>query len=204
MEFGYLLKGILIGFSIAAPVGPIGILCIRRSLTEGWATGFIAGLGAASADAIYGCIAAFGLTMITNVLTHNQFTLSLIGGLFLLYLGIQTFRSQTKEEDLVAESVSKIKTYTTTFFLTLTNPMTILSFTAIFAGLGLANNNADPLTASLMVAGVFTGSSVWWFILSKSAGNFKSKLPAKNMSWINKLSGLILLVFGAFSLLRIL
>lgn len=87
MEFGYLLKGILIGFSIAAPVGPIGILCIRRSLTEGWATGFIAGLGAASADAIYGCIAAFGLTMITNVLTHNQFTLSLIGGAFFTLSG---------------------------------------------------------------------------------------------------------------------
>jgi threonine/homoserine/homoserine lactone efflux protein len=143
MDIIFLLKGLLIGFSIAAPVGPIGVLCIRRTLTEGRLTGLLSGLGAATADACYGCIAGFGLTVISSLLIRQQFWLSLIGGLFLCYLGGKTFLAKPAETTSEPASTSFVGAYASTLFLTLTNPATILSFVAIFAGLGLANTSND-------------------------------------------------------------
>ena len=138
MDISFLPKGLIIGFSIAAPVGPIGVLCIRRTLAEGWPSGLVSGLGAASADAIYGSIAGFGLAFISNFLVSQQFWLRLVGGIFLCYLGTRTLLSRPAEQAPVGKNGGLLAAYGSTLFLTLTNPMTIISFVAIFAGLGLA------------------------------------------------------------------
>ena len=138
LNLALLWRGALIGLAIAAPVGPIGLLCIQRTLQDGRKYGFVSGLGAASADGIYGSVAGFGLTSISGFLAARQMWLALIGGLFLCYLGLRTFLSQPAEKAVYAQRGSLFKAYAATFLLTLTNPITILSFMAIFAGLGLA------------------------------------------------------------------
>ncbi len=199
MNLSFFFKGLLVGFSIAAPVGPIGVLCIRRALAYGRMTGFISGLGAASADAAYGCIAGFGLTIISNFLVSQQVWLKIIGGIFLCYLGIKTFLEKPAKEP--AKSTQVAGAYASTFFLTLTNPMTILSFLAVFAGLGLANTTGSYGDAGLLVVGVFLGSALWWLLLANSVSLFREKLSDRILKWINRISGMIILVFGLFALL---
>ncbi|HEY9599382.1 MAG TPA: LysE family transporter, partial [Cyanophyceae cyanobacterium] len=166
MDISFFVKGLIIGFSIAAPVGPIGVLCIYRTLTQGCVSGLVSGLGAATADAIYGSIAGLGLTFLSGVLIHQQRWLQFFGGAFLCYLGIKTWVSLPAQQAAPAKGKSLIRAYTSTFFLTLTNPMTILSFTAIFAGLGLVSDRSNSISAMVWVAGVFTGSAFWWLLLS--------------------------------------
>ena len=199
MTLSFILKGILIGFSIAAPVGPIGILCIRRSVAEGRRSGLVTGLGAATADAVYGCVAGFGLTAISNFLVGQKFWLGLLGGLFLCYLGVRTFVSQPKEQSAEAPSTGLFSAFVSTFFLTITNPMTILSFVAIFAGLGLGKS-ADYFSAIALVAGVFGGSALWWLLLSGGAALFRSKINLEWMRLLNRGSGCIIFGFGVYSL----
>jgi len=146
MEINFFLRGMIIGFSIAAPVGPIGVLCIRRTLAEGKASGLISGLGAATADAIYGCVAGFGLTFISNLLIHQQMWLRLVGGAFLCYLGFKTFFSKPSESTVTIKSNNLLRAYASTLFLTLTNPMTILSFARLFAVLGIGTKTANYLS----------------------------------------------------------
>lgn len=200
MDFSFFLRGLLIGFSIAAPVGPIGILCIRRTLTAGRLTGFLSGLGAATADGIYGCIAGFGLTFVSSVLIGQLFWLRLIGGLFLCYLGIKTILSKPAEEAAHANSQGLWGAYLSTVFLTLTNPATILSFVAVFAGLGLAASSGNYWSASILVAGVFLGSALWWLLLSGGISLLRSKFNPRRLRWLNRISGLILLGFGIIAL----
>ena len=200
MDVSFLARGGIIGFSIAAPIGPIGILCIRRTLAEGRATGFVSGLGAATADAIYGSIAAFGLTAISGMLTGQQVWLRLIGGAFLCYLGIRTVAAPPAAQSAAATGSGLFGAYASTFFLTLTNPMTILSFAAVFAGLGLASTSGGFTSAAVLVAGVFLGSAAWWFILSTTAGALRTKLDPARLRWVNRISGGIILLFGLVAL----
>jgi threonine/homoserine/homoserine lactone efflux protein len=203
MRFDLFSEGLLIGFSIAAPVGPIGVLCIRRSLSDGPTIGLVTGLGAATADALYGCIAAFGLTSISSVLVEQQHWLALLGGIFLCYLGIRTFFSAPAERPAEARGKGMLGIYASTLLLTLTNPSTILSFIAIFAGLGLGKA-ADYPGASLLVAGVFVGSAAWWLILSNGVGLIRGRINLGWMQMINRVSGCFLFAFGVFALSRIL
>ncbi|MFZ5879891.1 MAG: LysE family translocator [Chloroflexota bacterium] len=200
MDIPILLKGVLLGFSIAAPVGPIGVLCIRRTLTDGRAAGLVSGLGAASADAFYGCIAAFGLTFISDLLISQQLWLKLVGGAFLCYLGIRTLLTKPAQEAASAQGTGLLGAYTSTLFLTLTNPMTILSFVAIFAGLGIASTRADYASAALLVLGVFLGSALWWLLLSGGVGLLRNRFNAQAMTWVNRISGTVILAFGIWAL----
>lgn len=190
-------RGFLIGISIAAPVGPIGVLCIRRTLAEGKLIGFLSGLGAASADMVYGAIAAYGLTVITSVLIENVFWLRVIGGCFLLYLGIRTFFEKPADHAAQVNHSGYAGAYLSTFFLTLTNPMTILSFAAIFAGTMFIGSTSSP---TLLVVGVFTGSASWWLALSFGVGLMRGRLTANHMVWINRISGTIIMLFGFIAL----
>lgn len=198
----FLIKGFILGFAIAAPVGPIGVLCIRRTLADGKLNGFFSGLGAATADTFYGSVAAFGLTVIQSFLTGWQFWLRLIGGLFLFYLGIQTFISKP------ANSVAKTKetrelfgAYLSTVFLTMTNPATIISFTVIFAGLGFANTGGNFSSATFLVLGVFLGSAAWWLTLSSIVGFFRERFTSQWMVWVNRIAGIVIFGFGIVALI---
>lgn len=199
----FLLKGIILGFSIAAPVGPIGILCIRRTLQFGRFSGLLSGLGAATADVIYACIAAFGLTFVSNILIAGQFWLQLIGGVFLLYLGWKTFFVKVNNRTMEVTHTSLAEDFVSTFFLTLTNPMTILSFLAVFAGLGLSSIESTYFEAVSLVFGVFLGSSAWWLLLSEGVTLFRKKVSDQVMRWINRLAGIIIICFGIAALTTI-
>lgn len=202
MEFIVFLKGLVIGFSIAAPVGPIGLLCIRRTLAQGKIYGLVSGLGAASADALYGIIAGFGLNFIITFLTGQQFWLQLVGGTFLCYLGMKISTSKASETPAKTNGKHLLGAYTSVFFLTLTNPITILSFMGIFAGLGLSQNN--PISALTLVLGVFVGSVLWWILLCSCTGLLMNRINTKTLTIINRLSGGIILVFGVLTLYELL
>lgn len=191
-------RGLLIGISIAAPVGPIGVLCIRRTLSNGRLTGFLSGMGAATADMVYGAVAAFGLSAISSLLMENKIWLKLIGGIFLLYLGVKTFLEKPADHAANSNQSGFVGAYFSTFFLTITNPMTILSFAAIFAGTMLTGSSGSPL---VIVAGVFLGSALWWLTLSFGVSLLRDRLTAAHMVWINRISGAIIIVFGIFALI---
>jgi threonine/homoserine/homoserine lactone efflux protein len=199
-------KGVLIGVAIAAPVGPIGLLCIQRTLNNGRVSGLVSGLGAATADALYGFIAAFGLTLISAFLLRRQAWLAGIGGLYLCYLGVQMMRTSTAEAEADAamagetRGLGTLPAYASTLALTLTNPVTILSFLAIYAGLGLAAGAGGYGSASLLVLGVFTGSALWWLALSSVVDRLRHRVDARAMHWINMGAGVIVIGFGLYAL----
>ncbi|WP_231727979.1 LysE family translocator [Haloferax profundi] len=190
------MQGIVLGVSIAAPVGPIGVLCIQRTLAKGRWSGFVSGLGAASADAVYGAIAGFGITALSSLFLDYQTGIRLGGGLLLLYLGVQSFRAEPAE---AAASTSDVRTlaqdFGSTFLLTITNPVTILAFVGIFAGVGVgvSGNYQD---AGVLVAGVFTGSSLWWFVLSTGVSLFRTRFTRPVMRRVNQLAGVVIAGFG--------
>jgi threonine/homoserine/homoserine lactone efflux protein len=190
----------LIGFSIAAPVGPIGVLVIRRTLAEGRTAGLATGMGAATADAIYGCIAGFGLTAISGLLIDNQLWVRLIGGLFLCYLGVRAALAAPAERAADAAGTSLLGAYVATLGLTLTNPATILSFAAIMAGLGIGVAAGGYGAAALLVLGVFVGSALWWLILSGGVSLLRLRATPGALRWVNRASGMILLGFGLLAL----
>jgi len=200
MELVLFLKGILVGFSIAAPIGPIGILCIRRTFAKGRNYGFYSGLGAATADSLYGCIAAFGLTFISDFIISQKWWLSIVGGIFLCWMGLRAFLSKPLQgnSSIPVPSNGLLGSYLSTFVLTLTNPLTIIAYIMIFAGLGLAETGNSYFSAAVVVLGVFIGSSLWWLILSVGISIFQIRLSPKWLLFINKLSGVILLAFGIF------
>lgn len=202
-NISFLLRGFIIGFSIAAPVGPIGVLCIRRTLAEGRASGFISGLGAATADGIYGCIGGFGLTFISSLLISQQIWFRLVGGAFLCYLGFKTFLARPAEQGASVKEYGLAGAYVSTFFLTLANPMTILSFAAIFAGLGVGSVSGNYVFAGLLVSGVFIGSAIWWLILSGIVGMVRTKFNSSGLRWINIISGIIITGFGLLAFLSL-
>ncbi|MBZ5553092.1 MAG: LysE family transporter [Acidobacteriia bacterium] len=199
MTFHFMLKGMAIGFSIAAPVGPIGVLCIRRSLAEGRLIGLATGLGAATADAAYGAIAGFGLTAISSFLVGQRVWLGLLGGFFLCYLGVRTFTSKPEGQAVEARGSGIVSAYGSTLFLTLTNPMTILSFVAVFAGFGLGAS-PDYFAAGALVAGVFIGSAFWWLMLSSGVALFQTRVSSGWMQIVNRVSGGVIFIFGLYSL----
>jgi threonine/homoserine/homoserine lactone efflux protein len=196
METNFLIKGVIIGFLIAAPVGPIGVLCIKRSFSKGALSGLLTGLGAATADACYGAIAAFGLTLISDFLIGQKVTLQILGIIFLLYLGIKTFiENPASEAKGKVNGKGLLSDYLTTVGLTLTNPTTIASFVAVFAGIGItaAANYTD---ATLLVLGVFLGSAAWWLILSNGVGLLRKKANNNLLKWVNRISGTIIVCFA--------
>jgi len=198
----------VIGFSIAAPVGPIGIICIRRTLAVGRRSGLISGLGAATADALYGAIAAFGMAFIATFLINQSTWLRLGGGIFLIFLGMRILFSAP--EEIVAANPglqnhrNLISDYLSIFFLTISNPLTILSFAAVFAGFGATFfESRDYPSATLMVLGIFLGSSSWWFFLTYITSLFRNRINTATMRWINRIAGAIIIVFGIMAIISI-
>lgn len=216
----FLLKGLAIGFAIAAPVGPIGVLCIRRTFAEGRAAGVATGLGAATADACYGAVAGFGLTAVSGFLLGFQSELRLFGGLFLCALGLKTALEKPASGAVKLEGRGLAPAYATTVAFTLTNPATILSFAAVFAGAGLGQQAHGIGAALAIVSGVFVGSTAWWLLLTGFVERWRRRYPdfaglaphalggavvagvtlgvaSRYLRRINEVSGALLIAFGA-------
>jgi threonine/homoserine/homoserine lactone efflux protein len=203
VDIGLFPRGIIIGLSVAAPVGPMGVLCIRRTLVRGSLAGFVSGLGVATADACFAAVAAFGLNSISNLLVENQSWIRLVGGLFLCYLGIKTLKSRAwtgGPNETTSENSSIWVAYSSTFGLTLTNPTTIISFAAIFAGFGVGE---PGLGAAGLVAGVFLGSALWWLIVAIGMGKLRLRFGPSQLTWVNRLSGAVILGFGGLALVSL-
>jgi threonine/homoserine/homoserine lactone efflux protein len=199
MRGEFLLKGLAFGFILAATVGPMWVLCLRRTLASGALVGLASGLGIAVADGFYGAVAAFGLTAISGFLLAHAFWIGLAGSVFLLYLGVKTLVAKPVLVEKDEKTVNLSAAFLSTLGLTLTNPPTILAFAAIFAGLGLASS-ADYAAAALIVAGVFAGSAAWWVILALGAGKLRDRLGPRLFRAINIVSGLTILGFAAWQI----
>ena len=194
----FLLKGIVVGIVIAVPVGPVGVLCVRRTIFEGKLAGFISGLGAATGDAMFGLLAAFGLTFISDLLIGYQQWLRIAGGCYLIYVGgsaMLTRPEMKPRTDRDAEGL--LRDYLSTFALTLTNPITILVFLGIFSAIGLSGEKATLDRAAILVLGVWLGSLLWWLAVSFGLGGLFRSFEPRYLGWINRGSGTILLVSGA-------
>lgn len=203
MDVTLFFKGMIIGVGIAAPVGPIGLLCIQRTLNDGRVAGLASGLGAATADALYGVVAAFGLTVISAFLVDQRTALALVGGAMMLYLGIRTFLAKPAAEAAQPSGYvrgSLASAYASTLLLTLTNPMTILMFLAIFAGAEVAQTGGDWIGPLLMVVGVFLGSAVWWITLSTLVALLRKRITPAILLWMNRAAGILLFAFGVVAL----
>jgi len=202
MEPIFFLKGLIIGFAMAVPIGPIGIMCIRKTLAEGHSRGMVIGVGAATADALLASIAAFGLTFIADAIASQHFWLRLIGGGLLLFLGIRTFRAKPKAPIIRQDNKGVFRSYATAFALALTNPLTIFAFIAVFAAFGLGHRLV-LLSACILVVGVFAGSCLWFLTLGFVATLFRKKLDSGGMRWVNKISGVLIILSGIAALVSL-
>jgi threonine/homoserine/homoserine lactone efflux protein len=194
----FLLKGIAVGIVIAVPVGPVGVMCVRRTIFEGRRAGFVSGLGAATADAIFGLIAAFGLTFVSDWLIGYHQWLRVAGGCYLLYVGgaaLLAVPEPRRSSEPDAEGL--LRDFLSTLALTLTNPITILAFLGIFSALGLTGADATFARAAILVLGVWLGSLVWWLTLTFGLGSLFRSVETRHLKWINRASGIILLLCGA-------
>lgn len=204
MDAGAWWKGIAIGLLVAAPVGPVAVLCIRRTLARGFIVGLLSGLGAATADAVYGAIVAFGLVAVSELLLGQQIWLRPIAGGFLVYLGVRTLRAYPESQQPVPNARELAGTYASTLLLTLANPLTILTFAAILAGLGGQLAAHDYPTASVLVLGVFGGSALWWLGLSATVAALRHGASPRAMRVVNAVSGAVIGGFGLAILANVL
>lgn len=205
MAWEWLFKGVLLGLAIAAPLGPIGIYCIQKTLSSGFKSGLFSGLGAATADAIYGSIAGLGLSSFISYLMGYKALFQGLGGLFICYLGIKFFIN-TPQVHLQKQPVQKssLNSYTVTFLLTLSNPVTIVSFLGIFSVSGVVSSSAGSKAIPLLVGGVFLGSVLWWLFLVSAVSFLRAKmLNGPGLSIFNKLSGLVMLGFGVSAFIQL-
>ncbi len=196
----FLAKGLVLGFTIAAPVGPIGVLCFRRALEQGFWPAAAGGLGTAAADAAYAAIAAFGLTAVSALLLDFQRALAIVGGAALLWLGVRAFRARPTERPAPGGERGLASMFAATFLLTLANPTTILSFAVLFAGLGLVGAMRGGAAAGVLTLGVFAGSMLWWVLLAATVSALRARVPRGALAQVNRVSGILLLAFGVYVL----
>jgi threonine/homoserine/homoserine lactone efflux protein len=201
VELPLAARGLVLGFSIAAVFGPIGVLCLRRTLASGFAIGLVSGLGAATADAAYAAVAGLGVSAVSDLLVDQRLWLRVIGGGFLVYLGGQTVVSAPAPRAVEVGTSRMFGAYTSTLALTVSNPMTVLSFAGIFAGLGLGAAGGEAVASPLtLVLGVFVGSAAWWLVLASVVTRLRSGVTSRRMRAVNIASGLLILGFGVQSL----
>lgn len=196
MHAGFFCKGIVAGFSIAAPLGPMGALCLSRSIAKGCLSGFISGLGAASAHALFGMAAGFGLTFISSFMLRYQLWIRWAGVIFLTYYGLRVLFSKPADRETEQGRSGYTGDYMSALFLTLTNPITILIYSAAFAGMGMVRTGDTYISTVSLVLGIFTGSSLWWFLLSNGAVFVLRKVQRGSMVWIQRSSGAVILLFA--------
>lgn len=192
----FFLKGIAVGFVIAAPVGPVGMMCIHRTITDGKIFGFVTGLGAAIADTLYGCIAAFGLGFLAAELINYQMPLRGFGGVVLCVIGARALLNRRAPKPVAPKRDQLFRVFVSSFIVTVTNPLTMLSFVAIFAAIAIAEVREQMGWGIALVAGVFIGSGLWWVLLTSISGIFHKRLDDTTAIWVGRVSGGVILGFG--------
>jgi threonine/homoserine/homoserine lactone efflux protein len=208
--FALALEGSVIGFLIAVPVGPAAALCIRRSIGVGAVAGYLTGVGAALGDAVFGAIAAFGLNFVQQFVLAHEAWLRGIGGLVLLVMGLTTMthRPRNVGDPVMHDVEHSIATHfhytSSSFFITVFNPLTVMAFGAAFAGRNLGNVASSLVDASLLVLGVFVGALTWWAVLCTAAVSLRQHFTGTGMLWLNRISGAVILTFGAVALISLL
>ncbi len=203
MELSFFFQGLLIGASVSAPVGPIGLLCINRSLTEGRVRGFVSGLGAATADMLFCIIAGFGFTFVSRFLEEQAVWIRFVGACCLVFLGFRIFFSKPKEKSCAVTGGDLLHIYVSTLLLTLINPVTILFFVALFTSLGLTLTRDAHVPLALLTMGVFAGAILWWFLLTDCVSLLHRRLSLSTMLWVNRVSGSIIMLLGLVAFLSI-
>jgi threonine/homoserine/homoserine lactone efflux protein len=198
MDLVLLARSIVLGFTVAAAVGPIALLTIRRTLAHGRTYGFASGLGVALADSTYAAIAAFGLTAVTSLLVGAKVVLGIVGGALLVYIGYRTIISRPTVAASAADRPGLLAAFASIYGLTLTNPLTIVTFVGLFAALGLSTDGY--VDAATMTAGVFTGSLAWWAVLVGVVGWLRSRVTRRGLMWVNRVSGVALVAFGLLAI----
>ncbi|TLX72435.1 LysE family translocator [Labilibacter sediminis] len=202
MNLQYILDGIIIGFSASVPLGPIGVLCIQRTLNKGRLSGFFSGLGAAFSDTLYAIIAGFSLSFIVSFIEERLMLIQIFGALVLIFLGVRIFLSNPAVQ-LRKQKKGKgnlFQDFISTFFITISNPLAIFLFLAFFASFGAVKPGDNVINHLILIGGVFGGASLWWFILSSVINLFRSKINLRRLWWLNKIAGttIVVLVVIAF------
>jgi threonine/homoserine/homoserine lactone efflux protein len=200
MPFLYLLEGIAIGFLLATPIGAVGILCIRRTLASGKRQGFLTGLGGASADIIFATVAAFGIKLISDFVVAEQHRIRLVGGILLLLMGFFTMRSRPAAAIDTDNVVQQTRTYISTLLLALTNPLVMFGFGAIMSAIGVGRLVDDYGSLTMLVAGVFLGSFLWFASITFVVDKYRNRITLKGISVVNRIAGVLLIVFGGIAL----
>ncbi len=200
MALVYLLKGFLIGFCLPIPIGPVGILCIRRTLTYGMLYGFLTGLSAAVSDMMYSIVAAYGITLVSDFIAKYQNEIRVVGGVVLLVLGYRTFRPHPVKVATAKPATAPALAFFSTFLVTFTNPMALFAFVAVFALVGIQDLVHNQTAAALFVAGIFIGSLGWFVLLTFLCHIFKEKITTRGLTIVNKGTSAGLIVFGVVAL----
>lgn len=200
MELLYLLKGFLIGLILPIPIGPVGILCVRRTLTYGRFYGFLTGLSAAVSDMMYAIVAAYGITLVSDFITAYQHQIRSVGGVVLLIIGYLALRPHPVKEATVKPSTSPTLTFFSTFLVTFTNPMALFAFAAAFAMVGIEELAHNQSAAAMFVAGIFVGSLVWFSILTVLCHIFREKITTRGLRIVNKVTSAGLIILGVIAL----
>jgi len=203
MSIYLLMQGVLMGLIVAVPVGPLGLLCINRALMLGPVCGLFSGLGVATADALAAGIAALGITLVSGFLISHQWLLRLLGGIFLCYLGYKIYRTEPVTQAPIKNINGLLGAYVTTLFLTFSNPVTILSFVAIYAGWHVPSLDGRYVAAATLTLGVFTGSALWWVGLFIGLTAFHDKFNLRFLFWVHRVSGAVIAIFGIVVLLSL-
>ncbi|WP_018338514.1 LysE family translocator [Butyricimonas synergistica] len=202
----YLFKGMLVGLMVSIPLGPMGVLIIQKTLHKGALSGFIAGMGAASADLFYAAVAAFGLGFVINIVQAHELLLQIIGGIFLIVIGLKIYfdnpiRQIRQRRQGRVSKTGLLGDYLSLFFLTVSNPITVVVFMAVFAGMSVFGESSSLLGEVLVVAGVLLGGGVWWYTLSTLVNIFRKKFRLRVLITINRVSGMVITVLGALVIL---
>ncbi len=201
--FVLFFKGMIVGITIAMPVGPVGVLCLQRAMTGGVRLGLASGFGAALGDSLYGLVAAMGLTVVSTFLTGHVFWLKLVGGGFLVGTGSRMYTEKETPHFISGPSSRHMAgSFASTLFLTLTNPLTILAFLVIFAGLGLGQPGGGIIHGLSLVLGVFCGSGLWWLAIAFGGPYLRDKLIHR-LDLVRKISALVIIVFGLLAIATI-
>lgn len=202
---GFLFKGLFLGLLVSVPLGPVGVMCIQRTINRGLKSGFISGLGAAAADTFYALMAGVGFGFIVSFINREKYWIQLIGAIVIIAISIKTFYTNPAVElrNQRNKKTKPMEEFLSVFFITLSNPVPFFVFLASFAGFNMMDENTNYFSAILLIGGVFTGALAWWYILSLGISKFRKKIRLKNIWWLNKIMGVIIFICGLVVLYKL-